>query len=60
MYLKFHVNDTLTWNVFKAFENINNAGWFALKMVIVEFYIYNKTIPTISYPLYYFKSKKKP
>ena len=27
MYVKFHVNDTLTWNVFKAFGNINNAGW---------------------------------
>ena len=31
MYIKFHVNDTLTWNVFKAFENISSTEWFAIK-----------------------------
>ena len=29
MYIKFHVNDTLTWNVFKALENISITEWFA-------------------------------
>ena len=41
MYIKFYVDDTLTWNVFKAFENMNNKEWFALKMEVVEFYIYD-------------------
>ena len=31
MYVKFHVNDTLTWNVFKAFQSIRNTEWFTLK-----------------------------